>query len=101
MSLVGPRPEVPRYVALYPPDVRDIVLSVKPGITDRASVEFRDESALLASAEDPHTEYIQRILATKTSYYVRYARTHTLLGDVRILAATMIAIFRRPKPNPR
>src|SRR5690606_34818631 len=53
MSLVGPRPEVPRYVAHYPPALREKVLSVRPGITDIASIEYRDESAVLARAKDP------------------------------------------------
>ena len=53
MSMVGPRPEVPRYVALYPTDVREAVLSVRPGITDLASLAFRDESTLLAQSPDP------------------------------------------------
>src|SRR5579864_1941072 len=58
MSIVGPRPEVPRYVALYPPDVRQIILSVRPGITDAASVTYRDESADLARAADAEQFYI-------------------------------------------
>ena len=53
MSLVGPRPEVPKYVAYYPSDVRDIVLSVKPGITDLASIEFKDENTLLGKSANP------------------------------------------------
>ena len=65
MSLVGPRPEVPRYVALYPPALRDKVLSVRPGITDLASIEFRDESALLARAADPEREYVEVVMPAK------------------------------------
>ena len=53
MSLVGPRPEVPRYVALYPPELRAVVLSVRPGITDPASLLFRDEGEVLGRAADP------------------------------------------------
>jgi lipopolysaccharide/colanic/teichoic acid biosynthesis glycosyltransferase len=59
MSVVGPRPEVPRYVAMYPTDARQLILSVRPGITDLASVAYRDESALLAAAENPESFYIQ------------------------------------------
>ena len=62
MSLVGPRPEVPRYVERYPAAWRDRVLSVRPGITDLASVHYRDENALLARAVDPEREYIEVIL---------------------------------------
>ncbi len=92
MSLVGPRPEVPRYVALYPPELRDIVLSVRPGITDQASVEFVDESALLANASDPHRVYVTQVLPLKLAHYAQYARDHSFAGDIRILLATFAAI---------
>ena len=65
MSLVGPRPEVPRYVAHYPAALRDVVLSVRPGITDPASLRFRNESEQLAAAADPEREYIEVILPAK------------------------------------
>jgi len=94
MSLVGPRPEVPKYVALYPAEVRDVVLSVRPGITDEASIEFRDESALLAGAEDVEATYVRDILPRKLQVYVRYAREHTLMGDLRILAHTVRALLK-------
>jgi lipopolysaccharide/colanic/teichoic acid biosynthesis glycosyltransferase len=93
MSLVGPRPEVPQYVALYPPAVRDVVLSVRPGITDRAAIEFADESSLLAGAADPHALYVEQILPQKLSRYVQYVRSRSLLEDVRILFATLRTIF--------
>jgi lipopolysaccharide/colanic/teichoic acid biosynthesis glycosyltransferase len=96
MSLVGPRPEVPRYVALYPPEMRTIVLSVKPGITDRASIEFVDESTVLAQAADPHDAYVTQVLPAKLAHYARYAREHTLGGDIRILLATCAALVRKP-----
>lgn len=95
MSLVGPRPEVPQYVALYPETVRDVVLSVRPGITDWAAIEFADESSLLAEAADPHALYVERILPQKLSRYVQYVRSQSLLGDVGILLATLRLIFRR------
>lgn len=95
MSLVGPRPEVPKYVDLYPPDVRALVLSVRPGITDEASIEFRNESAVLASAADPEHQYITEILPRKLQIYARYAQQHSFLGDLRILARTMVAVVRR------
>ncbi len=68
MSVVGPRPEVPRYVALYPADLRETVLSVRPGITDLASLAFRDESTLLARSADPERTYVEQILPTKLRY---------------------------------
>ena len=97
MSLVGPRPEVPRYVALYPPEIRDLVLSVRPGITDRASIEFRDEGRLLAEAADPERCYVEQILPRKLAYYADYARKRSLAGDVVILFDTLAAVFGRPR----
>jgi len=71
MSLVGPRPEVPKYVALYPEELRRVVLSVRPGITDLASLEYRDESALLAAAADPEREYVEVVLPAKLALSAR------------------------------
>lgn len=92
MSLVGPRPEVPRYVACYPNDIRDLVLSVKPGITDRASIEFKDESAMLAQARNPESVYIEKILPIKLGYYVDYVKNNSMYGDVKIILATLLAL---------
>jgi lipopolysaccharide/colanic/teichoic acid biosynthesis glycosyltransferase len=89
MSIVGPRPEVPRYVALYPEEARREILSIRPGITDEASIEFRQESALLASADDPERTYVERIMPAKIEHYRRYVRERTLLGDVRIVLRTL------------
>lgn len=93
MSLVGPRPEVPHYVALYPDTVRDLVLSVRPGITDRASIEFRDESTLLGQSNDPERTYVEQILPIKLRYAAEYARSHTLWGDLKIIAMTATALW--------
>ena len=89
MSLVGPRPEVPRYVALYPAAARGLVLSVRPGITDEASILFRDESELLARATDPDAYYMSELLPRKLEIHARYARDHSLAGDWRILVQTL------------
>lgn len=89
MSLVGPRPEVPEYVGHYPESDRAIVLSVRPGITDRASLEFSDESALLATSADPHAYYIEQILPVKIRYYRQYVESNSVSGDVRIILATV------------
>lgn len=89
MSLVGPRPEVPGYVELYPADQRTLVLSVRPGITDEASIEFRDEGTLLAGADDPQQLYIEQILPRKLQIYADYARHHTMLGDLFIVLRTL------------
>lgn len=93
MSLVGPRPEVPRYVALYPDDLRTLVLSVRPGITDRASIEFRDESTLLGQSSDPERTYVEQILPIKLRYGADYARSHTLRGDLAIILRTLEALW--------
>lgn len=95
MSFVGPRPEVPRYVALYPPALRNLVLSVRAGITDDASLEFSNESDLLARAPDPEKQYIEKILPRKLEIYASYARQHTFLGDMCILLRTLGLLARR------
>ncbi|WP_275899853.1 sugar transferase [Chromobacterium alkanivorans] len=95
MSLVGPRPEVPKYVAHYPDEVRDIVLSVRPGITDWASIKMIDENEILGRAEDPERAYIEQVLPEKLAYYVRYAESHSLFEDVRIIVATLMKIVSR------
>jgi lipopolysaccharide/colanic/teichoic acid biosynthesis glycosyltransferase len=89
MSLVGPRPEVPRYVALYPAEVRAEVLSVRPGITDLASIEFRRENELLAAAADPEREYVQVVMPQKLQYARTYVQQATLLGDLQLIWRTV------------
>lgn len=93
MSLVGPRPEVPRYMALYPEAERRQILSVRPGITDRAAIEFRDEERLLAGAADPEAAYVRHIMPVKARYYLDYVARHSVAGDVRILLATLRALW--------
>ena len=94
MSLVGPRPEVPRYVACYPADVRDVVLSVRPGITDRASIEFKDENEILGRATDPHLAYVNEVLPIKLRYYVDYVAHRSFWSDIGIIFATVRALVR-------
>ena len=94
MSLVGPRPEVPRYVACYPADVRDVVLSVRPGITDRASIEYKDENEVLGRAADPHYAYVNEVLPIKLRYCVAYVENRSFMGDLAIIFATLRAIVR-------
>jgi lipopolysaccharide/colanic/teichoic acid biosynthesis glycosyltransferase len=93
MSLVGPRPEVPQYVAYYSLADRETVLSVRPGITDRASLEFSDESALLASATDPHQFYLENILPVKIHCYREYVASSSIAGDIQIIFATLRKIL--------
>ncbi|WP_431265236.1 sugar transferase [Roseateles chitinivorans] len=92
MSLVGPRPEVPRYVAMYPAELRELVLSVRPGITDPASLSFRNESELLARAEDPEREYVEVVMPMKLGLAADYVRNASLGGDIRLILATLGAI---------
>ena len=95
MSLVGPRPEVPRYVALYPEALRQRVLSVRPGITDPAALEFIDEATLLAAAADPEREYIDAVLPRKLARQAEYAARATLGSDLAVLARTLRLLIRR------
>jgi len=95
MSLVGPRPEVARYVAMYPEAVRSELLNVLPGITDLASIEFRDEQELLAAAADAESTYIHEVLPRKLELYLQYARQRTLWLDLKILFLTISALFSR------
>ncbi|MDE2402490.1 MAG: sugar transferase [Burkholderiales bacterium] len=95
MSLVGPRPEVPRYVAHYPLALREKVLSVRPGITDIASIEYRDESSVLAQATDPEHAYIHDILPRKLALAARYVDQASVWGDVSLILRTILAIMRR------
>jgi lipopolysaccharide/colanic/teichoic acid biosynthesis glycosyltransferase len=89
MSLVGPRPEVPRYVAHYPAALRDVVLAVRPGITDPSSLDFLDEASLLAAAADPEREYIERILPVKLQRAADYARRASLRSDLLVIGRTL------------
>ena len=95
MSLVGPRPEVPRYVAHYPAALRARVLAVRPGITDPASLAHIDEAALLAAAADPEREYIERILPAKLVLQAAYAEHATLWSDLAVLARTLRVLLSR------
>jgi lipopolysaccharide/colanic/teichoic acid biosynthesis glycosyltransferase len=89
MSIVGPRPEVPRYVALYPAEARAKVLSVKPGITDPAALAFRDEGELLARAADPEREYVEVIMPAKLRHAMDYAERATVWTDLRLIGRTL------------
>lgn len=95
MSLVGPRPEVPRYVAHYPAALRERALAVRPGITDPASLHFIDEAALLAAAADPEREYIEVILPAKLARAAAYAEQASLATDVVVLWRTLGVLLRR------
>jgi len=94
MSLVGPRPEVPRYVALYPDNVRDLILSVPPGITDFASIEYKDENGILGHAEDVEYTYITEVMPVKLGYYVRYVTERTIWLDLKLIFTTIGVLLK-------
>lgn len=93
MSLVGPRPEVAKYVALYSVEDR-MVLEVKPGITDYASIEFRDENQLLNEAKDPEQAYIHDIMPRKLALNKQYIERQSLAVDFGIILKTLLKIIR-------
>ncbi len=94
MSIVGPRPEVLRYVAHYPPALRERALAVRPGMTDPATLAFIDEAGLLARAADPEREYIDVILPAKLRQAADYAERATLWTDMAVLWATLRRLAR-------
>ncbi len=94
MSFVGPRPEVRRYVNLYTKEQLH-VLDVRPGITDRASVKYRNENDLLAKASDPEEYYINVIMQDKLAINLDYVANHTLLSDISLIFSTFGAIIRK------
>lgn len=89
MSLVGPRPEVPELAQYWTEDQASTILSVRPGITDPASIRFRDENLELAGQKDPQAHYINTILPAKAAMYVEYVQGRTLLGDIRLILETI------------
>ncbi|MDT7834479.1 sugar transferase [Aquabacterium sp. OR-4] len=95
MSLVGPRPEVPQYVAHYPEALRQQVLAVRPGITDPASLAGLDEATHLATAADPERTYVEQILPVKLALQADYARHATLASDVAVLWRTLRVLLAR------
>ncbi|HFR5967966.1 TPA: sugar transferase, partial [Shigella sonnei] len=95
MSLVGPRPEVREFIDEYPDDIREKVLSVRPGITDLASIEMVDENEILSSYDDPRRAYIDIILPIKQRYYLDYVANNSVKYDCVIIWKTIIKILSR------
>jgi lipopolysaccharide/colanic/teichoic acid biosynthesis glycosyltransferase len=95
MSVVGPRPEVPRYVAFYPKDLRDAVLAVRPGITDPASLAHTDEDERLARAVDPEREYVEVVMPAKLVQAAAYAREANWASDLRIITRSLALLVGR------
>ena len=93
MSFVGPRPEVEKYVALYNEEQLK-VLTVRPGITDFASIQYKDESTLLANADDPETFYVSEVMPAKLKLNIDYINNRNFMLDVKIIFKTILEIFR-------
>lgn len=93
MSLVGPRPEVRKYVDMYGEEQRKI-LSVRPGVTDYASIEFMDENILLEKSSDPDKTYIEEIMPAKIEMNMRYISNPTLYEYFKIIFLTLFKIVR-------
>ena len=93
MSLVGPRPEVRKYVDLYT-DEQQKVLSVKPGITDYASIEYMDENEILGKSSDPEKTYIEEIMPEKIKYNMKYINNKNLFEYFKIILLTVLKIVR-------
>jgi len=93
MSLVGPRPEVRKWVDAYPERWARVHL-VRPGITDPASIVYRNEEQLLAQSSDPEKTYREEVLPHKLSLYEKYVKEQSLLGDIHILFQTIVALIR-------
>lgn len=94
MSLVGPRPEVRKYVDAYPERYAALLDKVKPGITDNAAIEFVDEEAMLADVQDVEGTYIREILPRKLALYEQYAAAQSLLTDIKLIFLTLAKIVR-------
>ncbi len=93
MSLVGPRPEVQRYVDLYTAEQRP-VLDLVPGITDPASIKYRDEEAVLAGYDDPDRAYVEVVMPDKIAINLSYAARATVLSDLAVILRTLLRVTR-------
>ena len=93
MSFVGPRPEVKKYVDLYNIEQME-VLSVRPGITDYASIEYRDESTLLAESANPEEFYISTVMPVKLKINLAYINNRSIFKDITIILKTILTIFK-------
>lgn len=95
MSLVGPRPEVQEFVDYYTPHQKEVVLSVRPGITDEASIMMVDENQILGQYDDPKEAYIRYVLPQKLQYYEAYVKSHSWINDLKIIYKTIHKIMAR------
>ena len=94
MSIVGPRPEVKQYIEVYP-ERWAIVYKVKPGITDNASIEFRNEEEILVKSQNPKKTYVEEILPKKLKLYEQYVNAQSFLNDLKIILRTIYVIISK------
>jgi len=95
MSLVGPRPEVQEFIDIYPVDIKNKILSIKPGITDMASIEMANENDILGKYKNPKQAYIDIILPMKQKHYLNYVDNHNIWLDIKIIFLTLKRIIVR------
>jgi lipopolysaccharide/colanic/teichoic acid biosynthesis glycosyltransferase len=93
MSLVGPRPEIASYVEKWSQKDRDIILSVRPGVTDYASLIYSNEQAVLGASENPDKTYLEEVMPNKLALYRKYVQEQSLWLDLRIIIATVLKLF--------
>jgi lipopolysaccharide/colanic/teichoic acid biosynthesis glycosyltransferase len=94
MSVVGPRPEVPKYVALYSPEQR-AVLTVRPGLTSLASIAYINENEVLGRSADPERTYVDEVMPAKLALDLKYVREQSVMLDMTIIARTALRLFSR------
>ncbi len=94
MSFVGPRPEVAEYVKYYSDESRRIIFSVRPGITDLASIKFKNENEILSKESNPEAAYIEKILPKKLRYCRFYVKKRSFCGDLFIIIQTILAVVK-------
>lgn len=92
MSIVGPRPEVRKYVDMYTPEQLR-VLSVRPGLTDLASIQYVHENELLAASDDPEKTYIEEVMPAKLQLNLQYIDNQSVIGDIKLILQTFAAIL--------
>ena len=97
MTLVGPRPEVPHYVELFRKDYEEI-LQIRPGITDLASLKYRDEATILGQSENPEEEYVTRVLPEKIRLAKEYMNQSSFFFDTMLILKTLLKLFESRNP---
>lgn len=95
MSFIGPRPQVPWAVELYSPEEKKVLLAIRPGISDYASIKFRNEGEILRGSKDPDKDYMEKIHPEKMRLAMKYAENASFKNDIEILFKTVSGVLRR------